>query len=215
MLEVKCPPEIVFRIGRKPDPWAPPSWAYAHEDGTFGNRFDDPEGSYRVLYASSQRVSCFAETLARFRPSLEVLAELDLIDGADNFASFNPADWIANRRIGTATVRGVFADIYANAWVSLLRRELAGLALELGIHEIDASALQANGPRRLTQAASLRVRLRGLNGVYYRSRFGHSMENCALFEPWDFDAHESEEIALDDADMWTILERFAIATQGR
>lgn len=144
-----------------------------------------------------------------------MLAELDLIDGADDFASFNPADWIANRRIGTATVRGVFADIYANAWVSLLRRELAAEALRLGVKEIDASTLQANGPRRLTQAASLRVRLRGLNGVYYRSRFGHSMENCALFEPWDFDAHESEEIALDDADMWTILERFAIATQGR
>ncbi len=215
MLEVKCPPRIVFRIGRKPDPWAPPSWGYAHEDGTFGNRFDDPEGSYRVLYASSQRLSCFAETLARFRPSLEVLAELRDIAGPDDFLTFNPEDWIANRRIGTATARGVFADIYANAWVSLLRQELAALALELGIHEIDASTLQANEPRRLTQAASLRVRTRGLNGVYYRSRFGHSMENWALFEPWDFDAHEPEEITLEDADMWTILERFAIATPSR
>jgi predicted ATPase len=31
-------------------------WSRVHSDGTFGNRFDDPTGYYRVLYASSQRV---------------------------------------------------------------------------------------------------------------------------------------------------------------
>lgn len=109
-------------------------------------------------------------------------------------------------------MRGDFADIYANAWVSLLRQELAATALRLGIQEIDASTLQAGEPRRLTQEASLRVRWRGLDGIYYRSRFGHSLENWAIFEPWDFDANKPEEIPLDDPDMWTILERFGIAT---
>jgi hypothetical protein len=50
---------------------------YAGPDGTFGNRYDDPEASYRVLYASSHRVGAFVETLARFRPELEALAELE------------------------------------------------------------------------------------------------------------------------------------------
>jgi hypothetical protein len=45
----------------------PPDWASAEPDGTFGNRFDDPDATYRVLYASSQRLGCFVETLARFQ----------------------------------------------------------------------------------------------------------------------------------------------------
>ena len=66
----------IFRVGRRPDAWAWPDWTYAHDDGTFGNRFDDPLSEYRVLYASSQRCGAFAETLARFRPDLELAAEL-------------------------------------------------------------------------------------------------------------------------------------------
>ena len=54
MLEGKTPPETIYRIGRKPDPWQPPDWSRANPDGTFGNRFDDPEGYYRVLYAASR-----------------------------------------------------------------------------------------------------------------------------------------------------------------
>lgn len=75
-LETRQPPSIVFRLGRRPDAWQAPDWAFAHTDGTFGNRFDDPQGYYRVLYASTQRLACFVETLARFRPDLSLLAEL-------------------------------------------------------------------------------------------------------------------------------------------
>lgn len=53
-------PKQIFRIGRGPDPWQPPGWSHAHADGTFGNRFDDPVGYYRVLYAASQAVSSVA-----------------------------------------------------------------------------------------------------------------------------------------------------------
>ena len=58
---------VIYRLGRVPDPWAVPDWASAGPDGTFGNRFDDPDATYRVLYTSSQRLGCFLETLARFR----------------------------------------------------------------------------------------------------------------------------------------------------
>ena len=34
------PSGVIYRLGRKPDPWAPPDWASAGPDGTFGNRFD-------------------------------------------------------------------------------------------------------------------------------------------------------------------------------
>ncbi|MFP5226360.1 MAG: hypothetical protein ACLGXA_01940 [Acidobacteriota bacterium] len=48
-LESKRPAGPLFRVGRDDDAWAVPDWAYAKEDGTFGNRFDDPMGVYRVL----------------------------------------------------------------------------------------------------------------------------------------------------------------------
>ena len=50
-LESKRPAGPLFRVGRERDAWAIPDWAYAKEDGTFGNRFDDPMGVYRVLDA--------------------------------------------------------------------------------------------------------------------------------------------------------------------
>lgn len=65
-------PGVIYRLGRKPDPWAPPDWASAGPDGTFGNRFDDPDATYRVLYASSQRLGCFVETLARLLDSASI-----------------------------------------------------------------------------------------------------------------------------------------------
>lgn len=52
--------------------------------GTFGNRWDDPLGSYRVLYASSRRLGAFVETLASFRPDLLALAGLEAIEGDDH-----------------------------------------------------------------------------------------------------------------------------------
>ena len=45
MLDTKTPTAPLFRLGRKPDPWSPPDWSRAQPDGTFGNRFDDPQGT--------------------------------------------------------------------------------------------------------------------------------------------------------------------------
>ena len=85
MLDTKTPNSLLFRLGRKPDPWSPPDWSRALPNGTFGNRFDDPQGNYRVLYAATQRVSCFIEKLERFRPDLSLIAELQEIAGEDDY----------------------------------------------------------------------------------------------------------------------------------
>jgi hypothetical protein len=73
-LESVTPDGELYRLGRMPDPWAWPDWAYAGEDGTFGNRYDDPLSEYRALYASSQRLGTLIETLARFRPDPAIIA---------------------------------------------------------------------------------------------------------------------------------------------
>ena len=79
------PTIAVYRIGRRPDPWQYPDWSRANPDRTFGNRFDDPNGEYRVLYASSVRLGCFLETLARYRPDMALYAELQEIAGENDF----------------------------------------------------------------------------------------------------------------------------------
>ena len=97
-LESKRPRRPLFRVGRDDDDWAVPDWAYAKERGTFGNRFDDPMRVYRILYASSQRLGCFVETLARFRVDVSFIADLALVENGDE--DFN------NLRSRTSRVSG-------------------------------------------------------------------------------------------------------------
>jgi hypothetical protein len=110
VLYAVAPSGALFRVGRTPDAWALAPWMYAGPDGTFGNRYDDPDGEYRVLYAAGQRRGAFLETLSRFRVDVQLLAELDAIEGDEQDAAFPtvrggvvPSDWLATRRIGTAT----------------------------------------------------------------------------------------------------------------
>ena len=206
-LESRTTGQPLHRIGRWPDPWQPPDWAHAHLDGTFGNRFDDPQAYYRVIYTSSQRLGCFLETLARFRPDLTLLAEFAEIEGDDDFTPLAtvPASWLIARLIGTAQADGQYADIYAPAWIALLRRELASIAIALGLSELDAATLQAGRPRQLTQEASLVVFRHGLDGIFYRSRYGHSIENWAIFEPFPLSNMSATGIVADDRDLQSAL----------
>ena len=204
MVETRTAAGPIYRLGRYPDAWAPPDWSRAQPDGTFGNRFDDPTAYYRVLYASSQRLSCFLETLARFRPDLTLLAELQKISGDDDFFPLSqvPRSWCETRVLGTATTAGVYADIYAAQWVGHLRNALSAECLKLGLHDLDVAVLQQGQPRRLTQLASLEVYKVGLNGTFYRSRYGHDLENWALFEPFDLEITGlSEAVRPDSADL--------------
>ena len=144
----------LYRLGRDPDPWVWPDWSYAASDGTFGNRYDDPHGSYRVLYASSQRLGAFLETLARFRPDLEVLAELERIEGDDEPLAGVPGTWLAGRLIGEATVEGRFVDVGDSASLATLRAALAASAIHHGLDEIDAATIRLRAPRAFTQQVS-------------------------------------------------------------
>ena len=169
MLETRTPSGPIYRLGRYPDPWAPPAWPRAQPDGTFGNRFDDPTGYYRVLYASSQRLSCFFETLARFRPDLTLLAELREIEGEDDFFPLTqiPKAWCKARVMGSGKSHGSYADIFAAQWIGHLRSELSTECLKLGIPDLDVAVLQQGQPRRLTQFASLEIyKTTRLSGIY-------------------------------------------------
>jgi len=207
----------LFRLGRHPDPWTWPPWSAAAADGTFGNRYDDPDASYRVLYASSQRVGAFLETLARFRPDLEVLAELERIDGEEEPTPAVPRTWLQGRLIGEANAEGRFVDVGDAASLATLRTALAASAIHHGLDEIDAAAIRLRAPRAFTQQVSRYVYEHGsFVGIRYRSRLGDDVLNWAVFEPVPGGASPlvgttAAAIEADDPDLRAALELLGLA----
>lgn len=193
----------VYRLGRNPDPWAWPDWSYASTDGTFGNRWDDPAGSYRVLYACSQRAGAFVETLSRFRPDLEVIAALAEIEGEEDGIPPTgvPRRWLEGRLIGEAVARGRFADVGDAQSLATLRQELASRAIHYGLSDLDAAVIRLSAPRAFTQEVSRfvyewRDAEGAFTGIRYRSRLGDEFLNWAIFEP---PAHAESPLAVGSA----------------
>ena len=184
-----------------------PDWASAGPDGTFGNSFDDPDATYRVLYASSQRLGCFLETLARFRLDPKLAAELAAIEGEEDYFPLAevPVEWLRKRILGTATAGGEYADICSSEWISRLRKSLATHLSRFGVEDIDASVLQKTAPRTLTQFVSRIVFYTGFSGIYYLSKYGHDIENWALFEPFQINVRNPEVVSPEDRDLQLAL----------
>ena len=190
-LETVAPTGPVFRLARGPNPWTWPDWSQVGPDGTFGNRWDDPAGTYRVLYASSTLFGALIETLSPFRPDLDVVAGLRGIAGDDEpvAAGTIPREWLEQRLMGVAEIVGTYADIGAAGSLSLLRVRLADRGVHYGLSDIDAAAIRLLAPRGFTQEVSRLVyeyRIEGVEpfaGVRYHSRFDDGTSNWAIFEP--------------------------------
>lgn len=215
-------PETVFRLGRRPNPWAWPDWASAESDGTFGNRYDDPQGIYRVLYASSQRVATFLECLAYFRPDPEVIAGLQEIDGSDGDVEPTPAgvvprDWVDARCVGSGVLVGSYVDVGHHETIAELRTQLAARVVHHGLHDLDAATIRLTAPRGFTQDISRHVFDRSVdgerqwNGIAYRSKHGDDLTNWALFEPAAPTAIEVTEFDATDADLAAALHLHGLA----
>ncbi len=193
----RTPTDHLHRIGRDDDAWAWPDWLFAGDDGTFGNRWDDPIKKYRVLYACSKRLGAFVETLARFRPDPHVVAGLEaIVDDEPDEGVLRPgqvhATWVWARRIGTATVEGQYADVGTAEWLGHLNPAMAARLIHYGLSELDGSTLRRSAPRGLTQEISRYVLeqvdsegTQAFDGICYLSRLGDDFTNWAIFEPDD------------------------------
>jgi hypothetical protein len=224
-LALARPSGTLYRVGRLPDAWAWPDWSYAGDDLTFGNRYDDPKGQYRVLYASDRRKGAFAETLSRFRADLAIVAEYEHIEGDPADEAFAPAlapgvvpaEWLDRRAVGTATVDGEFADVGHSDSLAHLRAALADRVLHYGFDDLDAGELRRRVPRALTQEISRYLFEHGrdragepLAGLRYQSRLGDELTNWAIFEPTRPTRAESRPIEPGDADLRAVLELFSL-----
>jgi hypothetical protein len=223
-LAIATTDDAIYRVARRPDAWAWPDWSYAHDDGTFGGRFDDPRGEYRVLYASSQREGAFSETLARYRVDLHVAAELQSIAGDPEDGAYPglipagvvPREWLETRVLGTATHPGAFVDLGHSDSLAHLRVALAARVLHHGLDDLDAGAIR-RAPRAFTQEVSRHLFEHGRDedgwavaGVRYRSRLGDEFINWAIFEPNPPVDDRSEAIDSDDPALLSIFERFEL-----
>lgn len=109
--------QAVWRIGHAPIPWGFADWAYADQHGRFrfDGRWDDPEGSYRVLYTSTSRFGAFVEALGDFRPDPELAAGLKGIASDDEEPAVPPGhlpvSWLRGRVVGEATVTARCAQV--------------------------------------------------------------------------------------------------------
>ncbi len=136
-----------------------------------------------------------------------------VVDYALDFTALGTVrrSWIKGRCIGSADVEGEYADIYALGWVSHLRTALAGIAVKLGMKDFDLSSMEPAEPRVLTQQVGRIAFELGYAGVFYHSRYGHSIENWAIFEDWTmpdrFPIHQpnSRKVAEDDPDLLEAL----------
>jgi hypothetical protein len=226
-IEAAEPAAPLHRVGRSPDAWAWPDWAYAGPDGTFGNRYDDPLAEYRVLYASSDRRGAFIEVLARFRPEPAVLRELDEIelDTGDRDEGPRPGElprsWVDGRSVGSALAQGPFAAVGTSRSLAYLREQLADRALHHGVDELNAAAIRTDAPRAFTQEISRRVFECAdadgepqFGGIAYRSRLGDDLENWAIFEAPTGESRlreaQSEPVDGDDPELAAALELLGI-----
>jgi hypothetical protein len=212
-VKAASPPGLVYRIGRRPDPWAWPDWSFAGADGTFGNRFDDPYGVYRVLYASSQRVATFVECLAYFRPDPAIMAAYDHIEGCDDDSAepttygVVPQEWVERRLIGTGRPTGTYVELGHHQTLSALRASLLPRVVHYGLADLDAAAIRLSLPRSFTQEISrflfeqTQSGQRRWDGINYQSRYGDDFENWAFYEPTAPTDQSATLLDSDDGDL--------------
>jgi RES domain len=206
-------PDVLFRVARKPEVWA---WTDLQYTGQ--GRWDDPQKSYRVLYASTSALGAYLEKLSQFRPDLKLLAEFGKIRANDRGAPSTapagtlPGGWRARHLLGKGLTDGVNAPLVAVGKaqsLATLRTALAPEAEGLGIREIDAGVIRLDLSaefRRLTQAISRFIfEQRGRSGaqyggIVYLSQHADDVTNCALFERGDFPVTNLErlEVELDN-----------------
>ncbi|MGH3118590.1 MAG: RES domain-containing protein [Gaiellales bacterium] len=225
MVETQLLETEIYRVARPPDPWAWIDWIHANKNGTFGCRWDDSRGSYRVLYACSQRVGAFVEVLAHFQPDPAIIAEnetIELVEGDDETIppGVVATSWCRQRMItkGVATeVAGSFVVIGATATLAELRPLFAGRALHYGLPDLDGASIRVAAPRAFTQELSTFVEQQRdasgepYAGNYHHSRHGDDIENWAIFERPSMDGKspvlsiEREAIDPEDEDLHQAL----------
>lgn len=215
---VEVPASGLWRVARGDDPLAVPL-SSSSGDAARANRFDPLTLDYGVLYFGTSLEVCFAETLARLRPDLSLLAlvEQDWADADFMPVGSVPTDWRQRRTaVRVQLTKGTrFVDIDSPQTHQFLRKELALGLSTLGVKELDVSTVRGDD-RRVTQMISEWVYRNGdgqggeVAGIRYESRLGNGWECWALFDDVAIEKVVAERmsITLDLPDLQRIAKLF-------
>lgn len=177
---------------------------------TAGNRFDVPGGA--VLYAGSTRAACYAETLARFRPTPKI-RELLRDESGFMIAGGVPQDWRLQRVMARLRVVDPlpFLDVEHPATLAHLSEVMSGELTRLGYeHNLDISDV-CNRDRRLTRAIAHYAYTAVddddsflYSGIRYISRVHSAWECWAIFDGTRIEVVDQQAIELSDPDLENI-----------
>ncbi len=151
---VVAPSRPVFRVGRSGNPLRPSRIAAEDALATrAGNRFDVVGGG--VIYCGTNVKGCFAETVARFRPTPKMRELLDQEDAGFVTCGGVPQDWRAQRTIVAASIADAlpFVDIDHPVTHEYLNAKMAGELADLGVETLDVGNVRGAN-RLITRAAS-------------------------------------------------------------
>ncbi|HTW97601.1 MAG TPA: RES family NAD+ phosphorylase [Acidimicrobiales bacterium] len=185
------------------------------------NRFDPLTMSYGVLYFGTDLETCFGETLARFRPSLEMLALVEDEWQELGFMAVGSvaADWRQRRTAVRVRLPRdlVFVDVESPLTHQFLRTELALGLSAMGLSDLDVSTVR--GPeRRVTQMISEWAYMASIGedptygGIRYESRIRSGWECWALFDDdeLEIDVLETRPITLDMPELQSVAKLFEL-----
>ena len=211
----------MWRVGRNPEPLTVVA-PLAHDlrAKRAGNRFDVP--GVGVIYCASTLEGCFADTLARFRPKLD-LAELvaDEWKAAGHLRPGSvPAGWRHRRTAVEVSLDPgyQFLDVDDLDTHQVLRGELAlGLAA-LGYGDLDTGLIR--GPdRRVTrlvaswahqQMADGADELYRFAGIRYVSRLSNDWVCWAIFPGVELEQRQALPVEREMPDLVAVAERFGL-----
>jgi hypothetical protein len=180
----------VWRIGFRPDPWAWSGWEWA-TNGRFPGRWDDLHGNFRTVYAGSSLRACLLEVLSGFRRDARLALELDGIVEDDEDAVLHPTvppgqvprEWLDARAAASGDLAGDYCAVTDSRSIAALYPHFIGIALRLGLADLDAAALKDVRPLQLTQAIAAWIyETTDLDGVTFASRQGDDLRLWAIFE---------------------------------
>jgi hypothetical protein len=241
LLVVPPPDTPIFRVSYGPAAFAPRGWDGVHEDGTFGNRFDDPGGRpdpteqreiipqgarFRVIYCATQRAAAFPETIARFRPDPHLYLALHQIKDNEPLdpslqGGVVPVDWRIRRLLGITRLDSAlrFVDIVAPESRAHLTAALAPILNALHITDVDLSAIMNKELRSFTQEIARYVYEQRdqsgqslYAGIRYVSRHNPEWELWAIFHDRLRHAPQmSESIFPDDPGLVEACARLGLA----
>lgn len=205
------PPPVIYRVARSRglldfSTITPGDAALAKA----GNRFDVVGG--QVLYAGTSLEACYAETLARFRPTPRIRA---LLKDEEGFMAVGgiPQDWRLQRRIATLGIEDAlpFLDVEDPATQEFLSEELALELVALGYNDpLDLAAI-CNQDRRLSRAIARYAFTAAdpdgeptYSGIRYMSRIASDWECWAIFGGTTVELLDTQTIELTDPDLQKI-----------